>query len=147
MGMPDPEEPLPTIVEAALGTPELSTLVSILTDPEYADILEALSGDGPLTVFAPTNDAFAAISDVVATLEPAQIKQVLTYHVVSGAVPSSALQPEQMVPTLNGQELDIKASDAGVTVNDANVVIADVMASNGVVHVVDAVLVPELTRR
>merc|ERR1719272_1478590 len=135
---------LPSIVEAAVGAPQLSTLVSVLTDPKYADILTALSGDGPFTVFAPTNDAFAAIAGTVATLTPDQVKEVLTYHVVAGAVPSSALAPEQSVATLNGQDLEITASAAGVTVNNAKVVAADVMASNGVVHVIDKVLIPNL---
>jgi transforming growth factor-beta-induced protein len=134
-----------SIVELAVATPELSTLVYVLTQPAYAGVLEALSGPGPFTVFAPTDAAFATafaqagvnISDV------ATITAVLKYHVVSGAVPSSALRRAQSVTTLQGEAMSITKTSAGVIVNgNAKVVIADVMASNGVVHVVDSVLLP-----
>jgi uncharacterized surface protein with fasciclin (FAS1) repeats len=131
-----------SIVETAIATPALSTLVSVLTMPAYAPVLRALSGAGPFTVFAPTDTAFAAagvdVSDV------ALVTAVLKFHVLSGSVPSSALAQSQSVPTLNGESVSVTAaSDGRVFVNGgAQVVIADVFATNGVVHVVDEVLLP-----
>jgi uncharacterized surface protein with fasciclin (FAS1) repeats len=132
---------LPSIVELAIATPTLSTLVTVLTLPAYSGVLEALSGTGPFTVFAPTDAAFAAAgvdpSNVAAVIE------VLKYHVISGAIPSSALAPSQFVLTLQGEAVVVTKSLAGVFVNGAaKVVIPDVMASNGVVHVIDTLLLP-----
>jgi transforming growth factor-beta-induced protein len=130
-----------TIVELAVATPALSTLVTVLTLPDYAPVLAALSGAGPFTVFAPTNEAFAAAGVNVSDVDA--VTAVLQYHVVAGAIPSSALKPTQSVATLQGEEVVVTVTPEGVFVNgDAKVVIADVIASNGVVHVIDAVLMP-----
>jgi transforming growth factor-beta-induced protein len=134
-----------SIVELALGTPALSTLAFVLQQPAYAGVLEALSGPGPFTVFAPTDAAFAAAfaNTGIDPSNVAVITSVLKYHVVAGAVPSSALRASQSVATLQGEAIKITKTAAGVMVNgNAKVVAADVMASNGVVHVVDAVLLP-----
>ena len=128
-----------TIVETAVATPALSTLVSVLTLPAYAEILQALSGPGPFTVFAPTNEAFAAAGVDVGNT--AAVSEVLKYHVIAGqAVYSADLKRRQKVETLQGSTVDVRKSAAGVTVNGAKVIAPDVRASNGVVHVIDKVL-------
>ena len=130
-----------SIVDNAVATPQLSTLVAVLSDPRYADILGVLSGAGPFTVFAPTNAAFAAagvnINDVAA------VKEVLKYHVVPGvAAFASDLKRFQRVATAEGRKVTIQKRGSSVSVNTANVVVADVGSSNGVVHVIDKVLMP-----
>jgi len=133
-----------TIVDIAAGDEQFSTLVTAVTEAELA---ETLSGEGPFTVFAPTNEAFEALpagtlDDLLADPSGA-LTDVLTYHVVDGAVLSGDLETGE-VPTLNGGTLDVVVNDDGtVTVNGVNVVTADIEASNGVVHVIDGVLVPE----
>jgi len=130
------------IVEVASGNDDLSTLVSLV---EAAGLVDALSADD-LTVFAPTNDAFAALGDdVLALLESDTelLTQVLTFHVVEGAVASSDLS-SGAVDTLEGGAVNVVVDDAGVVVDNVNVVTADVEASNGIVHVVDGVLIPQI---
>lgn len=131
-----------TIVEIASGNPDFSTLVTAVTK---AGLVETLSGPGPFTVFAPTNAAFAAIpADQLNAIlaDKAQLTKILTYHVVPGAVMAADLQPEQMVKTVEGQDLDIKVTNGAATVNGCNIVKTDIEASNGVIHVVDCVLLP-----
>lgn len=137
-----------TIVDVAVATPDLSTLVTAV---QTAGLAETLAGEGPFTVFAPTNEAFAAIpSETLDAIlaDKELLTQILTYHVVSGEYPASAVAelPDvatgATVPTVEGQNLTITAGANGVTVNEANVVQPDVEASNGVVHVIDAVLLP-----
>ncbi|MGQ3892727.1 fasciclin domain-containing protein [Legionella sp. CNM-4043-24] len=131
-----------TIVDIAVGNKDFSTLVSLL---QKADLVTALQGNGPFTVFAPTNEAFAAIpkADLDALLaNPEKLKAVLLYHVVSGDVTSDQIKPG-MVKTLSGQDVDITVKDGKVYVNNAEVIKADVKASNGVIHVVDKVLLPK----
>lgn len=142
------EEP-GTIVDVASGNPDFSTLVAAVG---AADLVETLSGDGPFTVFAPTDDAFAALPE--GTLDELLLPEnqetlatILTYHVVSGAVMSSDLSDGQEVETVQGETLTVGVSDSGVTLTDAggntvNVVIADVEASNGVIHAIDGVVLP-----
>jgi uncharacterized surface protein with fasciclin (FAS1) repeats len=105
-----------------------------------------LQGDGPFTVFAPTDEAFAAAGIDLSTFETdeeiAALADILTYHVVSGSVLSTALTDGMTATALNGDDVTFTVNDAGVQVNDANVVTADVVASNGVVHVIDKVLMP-----
>merc|ERR1712157_253182 len=130
------------IVDLAVGDPNFSTLVAAA---QAAGLAEALSGEGPFTVFAPSNDAFAAlpegtIDDLLADPSGA-LTDILKYHVVSANAVSSGLSSGD-VPTLQGDELKIEVSESGVMVNDANVIMADVIASNGIVHVIDAVLLP-----
>jgi len=137
------------IVELAAATPDLSTLVTAVT---AGDLAGALSGAGPLTVFAPTNAAFAAVPKAVldALLDPANkasLQALLKYHVAAGeVVASGSLSDGQKIKTLEGGELTMGVKEEGgaktVTVDGAAVVGADVDASNGVVHVIDAVLVP-----
>lgn len=131
------------IVDIALGNEDFSILVAAL---QQADLVGALQGEGPFTVFAPTNDAFAdllAALDISAAdlLAQPALADVLLYHVVSGKVMSGDLSDGLMAPTLNGESITFDLSD-GVKVNMSNVISADIEASNGVVHVVDSVLVP-----
>jgi transforming growth factor-beta-induced protein len=135
--------PPPTIVETAQATPSLSTLVSVLTLPEYVSILTTLSGAGPFTVFAPNNAAFAKAG--IDLTDVAAVTAVLKYHVLSGAVLSSALVASQTVTTLQGESiLFTKASTGTISINNGKcyVVLADIVASNGVVHVIESVLLP-----
>ena len=132
-----------TIVELAAETPELSTLVTAV---KAAGLVETLNQDGPYTVFAPTNDAFAALPDGVLEdlMKPEnkeKLMSILTYHVVPGEVMSSDLSDGLKANTVEGQALTFDLSD-GVKVNDASVALADVKASNGVVHVIDQVILP-----
>ncbi len=132
-----------TIVDLAVATPELSTLVAAV---QAADLAGTLSGPGPFTVFAPVNAAFEALPDgtVDTLLQPAnreQLRSVLTYHVVPGRILSSDLTDGTKVTTVEGTELTIDL-DGGASVNGASIVAADVEASNGVVHLIDAVLMP-----
>lgn len=132
------------IVEVASETDNLSTLVAAV---KAAGLVETLSGDGPFTVFAPTNAAFAALPEgtVESLLHPEnrdQLVQILTYHVASGKVMSTDLSDGMMAETVEGSEITISIADGGVSINDANVVAADVEASNGVVHLIDSVIMP-----
>ncbi len=131
-----------TIVEVAAANPDFETLVAAVT---AADLVETLSGDGPFTVFAPTNAAFEALPAGVldALLLPENkdaLASILTYHVLSSEVMAADVTAGE-VPTVEGSTIDI-TTDGGVMVNGATVVATDVDASNGVIHVIDAVLVP-----
>ena len=135
------EEP-GTIVDVAAGNEDFSTLVAAV---EAAGLAETLSSEGPFTVFAPTNDAFAALPEGLldALLLPENqetLVKILTYHVLAGEVTSDMVTAGD-VATVEGQNITI-TTDGGVKVNDANVIATDVMASNGVIHVIDAVIVP-----
>ena len=122
---------------------EFSTLNGLLKDVGLAGTLAKDSDDGSgYTVFAPDNAAFEKLGDVDLTVE--QLKEVLLYHVVPGTVTSSMLTDGQVVTTLNGQDITI-GTTSGVTINDeVSVTGADNLASNGVVHIIDTVLVPDL---
>jgi uncharacterized surface protein with fasciclin (FAS1) repeats len=132
------------IVAVAAGNPAFSTLVAAVGAAGLADTLK---GPGPLTVFAPTNDAFAKLpaGTVENLLKPenkAQLVAVLTYHVVPGKVMSSSLAGKTTsVATVQGGKVTIDGTN-GITVNGAKVVIADVPASNGVIHAIDTVILP-----
>ena len=131
-----------TIVEVAASNPDFETLVAAVT---AAGLAETLSGEGPFTVFAPTDEAFDALPEGVldALLLPENkdaLTSILTYHVVSGEVMAADVTAGD-VPTVEGSDIAI-TTDGGVKVNDANVTATDVDASNGVIHVIDAVLVP-----
>ncbi len=137
--------PSKNIVENAAGSADHTTLVAAVT---AAGLGETLSGAGPFTVFAPTNAAFAALpaGAVDGLLKPeskAALTGVLTYHVVSGAVKAADLKDGQKIKTVQGEELTVGVKDGKVTINGANVTIADVVSSNGVTHVIDAVLMPK----
>ena len=132
------------IVAVASATPELSTLTRAVT---AAGLVETLQGEGPFTVFAPTDDAFGAV-------DPAQLRRllqpegrraltdVLTYHVFEGSAMAADLRDGQMLETVNGARLEVAVDGDAVTVGGASVTQADVPAANGVVHVIDAVLMP-----
>merc|ERR1711935_538143 len=136
------------IVELAAGIADLSTLVTAL---KAGKLVTALSGTGPFTVFAPTNEAFAALpaATLASLLKPANIKQldaILEYHVIAGAaVRAENLKASQDVKTLEGQKLHITRVGGSVTVQKAKVITANVAAANGVVHVINGVLTPPST--
>merc|ERR1712176_743532 len=131
------------IVDIAAGNDMFSTLVAAVKAGGLAD---ALMGEGPLTVFAPTNAAFDAlpegtVEDLLKPENKDKLVSILQYHVVAANAHSSGLASGD-VPTLMGDSVAVVVSDGGVTVNGANVIKADVIASNGIIHVVDAVLLP-----
>ncbi|MCH6199511.1 fasciclin domain-containing protein [Aquiflexum sp. LQ15W] len=140
-----PVEAPKTVVDIAVGSSDHTTLVAAVT---AAGLVETLSGTGPFTIFAPTNTAFAALpaGTVDNLLKPEskdQLTSVLTYHVVAGNVMAADLSDGQVVTTLNGQELTVSIKDGKVMINGATVTAADLAGSNGVIHVVDAVLLPK----
>ena len=133
------------IVDTAVDAGDFTTLAAAL---EAAGLVETLKGEGPFTVFAPTDAAFDALpaGTVEQLLEPEnidQLKAVLTYHVVPGSVKAEEVVRLDEAQTVNGQSVDISVKDSKVMIDDANVVTADIMASNGVIHVIDAVILPE----
>ena len=133
------------VVALAQGNRDLSTLVDAVT---AADLATTLQGEGPFTVFAPTNQAFAAVGQdtLQSLLRPAnkdQLTSVLTYHVVEGELKAADLRDGQTLETVQGQRLRVRVDGDTVRVGDARVVQADVDASNGVVHVIDEVLQPQ----
>lgn len=136
--------PLPSIVDIAVSNPDFSILVAALAK---AELVEALQAEGPFTVFAPTNAAFEALlGELGITAEELlgqpQLADVLLYHVVSGPVLSTDLQNGMTAETLGGQSITVDLTD-GVKINKSAVEIADIQASNGVIHVIDSVLIPE----
>jgi uncharacterized surface protein with fasciclin (FAS1) repeats len=142
MDMATEETTAGTIVDVASGAGNFSTLVAAVT---AADLVETLSGEGPFTVFAPTDEAFAALPAGVldGLLLPENkdlLIQILTYHVVSGMVMAADVTDGD-VATVEGSTIML-GTMGGVTVNGANVISADVMASNGVIHAIDAVILP-----
>lgn len=135
------------IVETAKAVGEFKTLVTAL---DAAGLVDTLKGDGPFTVFAPTDDAFAKLPDgtVEDLLKPEnkdQLVAILTYHVVPGKVMAGDVQGKQLeVETVEGSKLSVDGTD-GVTVDGATVTMPDVAASNGVIHVIDEVVLPGST--
>ncbi|MEY3564455.1 MAG: hypothetical protein RJA23_625 [Bacteroidota bacterium] len=134
-----------TVVDIAVGSADHTTLVAAVT---AAGLVETLSGTGPFTIFAPTNAAFDALpkGTVEGLLKPEskdKLTSILTYHVVAGNVLSSQLTDGQKVKTLNGQELTVAIKGGVVTINGAKVIAADLAGSNGVIHVVDGVILPK----
>ena len=133
------------IVEIAAGNGDFSTLVAALQAAELVDVLKS---DGPFTVFAPTDEAFAAlpagtVENLLLPENKDQLVAVLTYHVVPGAVMSSDIMNKQLdAKTVEGSSVRINAMQGGVKVDGANVVGADIVADNGVIHVIDTVILP-----
>ena len=130
------------IVQTAINAGNFTTLATALTE---AGLVDALKGEGPFTVFAPTDEAFKNLPDgaLEGLLKDKEaLKNVLLYHVVSGKVSSKEVVDLNQATTLNGSDLKIKTDDGKVMINDANVTGADVMASNGIIHVIDKVLLP-----
>ena len=136
-----------TIVEVAAGNKSFTTLVAAV---KAAGLVETLSGAGPFTVFAPTDEAFAklpkgTVEELVKPENKEKLTAILTYHVLAGKVMAAdAIAADgKMVKTVNGQEIAVKVKDGKVMINDATVIIADVAASNGVIHAIDTVLMPK----
>jgi len=132
------------IVEIASGNKDFTTLVAAVV---AAGLAETLSGAGPFTVFAPTNEAFAklpagTVEDLIKPENKEKLAAILTYHVVAGKALSSDLSDGQSIKTVNGQEVKVSVADK-VKVDGAVVVTPDLEASNGVIHVIDAVIMPK----
>ncbi len=132
------------IVDTAAGAGDFGTL---LAAAEAAGLVETLKGDGPFTVFAPTDAAFAAlpegtVEDLLKPENKDQLAAILTYHVVPGKVMSTDLQDDMEATTVQGSSVTIDL-DNGVMVEEANVTTADIETSNGVIHVIDKVILPE----
>jgi uncharacterized surface protein with fasciclin (FAS1) repeats len=138
----DDHGPQKDIVDTAVEAGSFTTLATAL---EAAGLIETLKGEGPFTVFAPTDEAFAKIPEdqlnaLLADTE--QLTAVLTYHVVAGKVTAADVVELDTATTVQGSDIDITVSDSGVMVDNANVVATDIMASNGVIHVIDSVILP-----
>ncbi len=131
------------IVDTAAGNSDFETLVAAV---QAAGLVDTLKGEGPFTVFAPTDDAFAALGSTVDDLLKPENKEkltaILTYHVVPGKVMSGDLSDDMMAATVQGEDITIDL-DNGPMVNDAKVVTADIETSNGVIHVIDKVILPK----
>jgi uncharacterized surface protein with fasciclin (FAS1) repeats len=130
-----------TIPSSIAETAAANNLTQLISALQATSLVDTVTGLKDITVFAPTNEAFEAVSEAVAGLSTEQVSSVLTYHVVPSVAYSSGLKSGE-VPTVNGASVKVEVSDGGVKVNDANVVVADVLVANGVVHVIDKVLMP-----
>ena len=133
------------IVDTAISAGQFNTLVKAV---QAAGLVDTLKGDGPFTVFAPTDDAFAAlpagtVDDLLKPENKDKLVAVLTYHVVPGKVMSGDLSNGMMATTVQGSDVTIM-TEGGVKVNEANVISADIAASNGVIHVIDQVILPPM---
>jgi len=137
--------PQKDIVDTAVAAGSFNTLATAL---KAAGLVDTLKGKGPFTVFAPTDEAFAklpagTIEDLLKPENKAKLVSILTYHVVPGAVSSSEVVKMTSAKTVQGQSVKISTKNGGVMINAANVVKADVKASNGVIHVIDSVILPQ----
>lgn len=134
------------IVETAAGAGQFKTLVTAV---KAAGLVETLKGEGPFTVFAPTDDAFAklpkgTLEDLLKPENKGKLASILKYHVVAGKVMASDIKGKKTeVKTVEGSELSVDAT-SGVKIDEANVVSADIAASNGVIHVIDTVVMPKM---
>jgi uncharacterized surface protein with fasciclin (FAS1) repeats len=137
--------PSKNIVENAAASADHTTLVAAVT---AAGLAETLSGTGPFTVFAPTNEAFAklpagTVESLLTPAKKADLTAILTYHVVPGALKAADLKDGQKLKTVQGNELTVSIKDGKVMIDGAVVTIADAVSSNGVTHVIDAVVTPK----
>lgn len=145
MGMTKPASTSkPSVVETAIAAGQFKTLVQAV---KAAGLVDALQGEGPFTIFAPTDAAFANLpkGTLTSLLEPAQkgtLANILTYHVIPGNLDAKHVASRGFLTSLNGQRVDIKVDDSGVRVDGATVVQTDIHCSNGVIHVIDAVILP-----
>jgi len=133
-----------TVVEVAASNDSFTTLVAAV---KAAGLAETLGSEGPFTIFAPTNKAFAKLpaGTVESLLKPEnkeKLQQILTLHVVGGKVMAADVKAGK-VETLSGESVEVAVADGGVTVNGANVVKTDIMGTNGVIHVIDTVILPK----
>lgn len=133
-----------SIVDVAVGNENFSTLVTAL---KAADLVGALQGDGPFTVFAPTNEAFSklpqeTLSELLKPENKKDLQAVLTYHVVAGKVDAKTATGLSEAASLQGEKIAISLDGSNVMINQAKVVAADIGASNGIIHVIDTVILP-----
>jgi len=133
------------IVDTAVSAGQFTTLAAAL---DAAGLVDTLKGDGPFTVFAPTDEAFAKLPEgtVETLLKPEnrdQLVAILTYHVVPGKVKAADVVKLDSATTVNGSDVTISVADGGVSIDNAKVVKTDISASNGVIHVIDAVILPQ----
>ena len=126
------------LVDVAMDEPDLSELVDAVV---AADLVEELTGDDPLTVFAPTDDAFEAAESVIDDFDEAELVEALLYHVIPGAVSSHSVEP-MTVETVAEIDIEITEDGGALFYGDAQIVITDVVAENGIVHIIDTVVVP-----
>ena len=134
-----------TIVETAVSAGSFNTLVAAV---KAADLVDTLNGAGPFTVFAPTDEAFAklpagTLDELLKPENKAKLQGILTYHVVAGKVMANDVVGLDSAKTVNGQSLSITKKDGAVMVDNANVVKTDIVCSNGVIHVIDTVVLPK----
>jgi uncharacterized surface protein with fasciclin (FAS1) repeats len=132
------------IVDTALAAGSFTTLAKALT---AADLVTTLKGSGPFTVFAPTDEAFAklpagTLDDLLKPENKDKLRRILTYHVVAGEVRAADVVKLQSAKAVSGDTMTVKVSDGKVHVDDANVTRTDIQASNGVIHVIDTVILP-----
>ncbi len=133
------------IVDTAVGAGDFKTLAAAL---KAADLVETLKGKGPFTVFAPTDEAFeklpkGALEDLLKPENKKKLAGILTYHVVSGKVMAAEVTKMKKAKTVQGTDVKIKVVDGKVMVNDAEVIKTDIACTNGVIHVIDTVIMPE----
>ncbi|EWS97570.1 fasciclin [Pseudoalteromonas sp. SCSIO_11900] len=133
------------IVDVAAANGSFSTLVAAV---KAVGLVDTLKGDGPFTVFAPTDEAFAklpagTVENLLKSQNKDKLTAILTYHVVSGKVMAADVVKLDSATTVQGQSVNVTTNDSSVMINSANVVMADVKASNGVIHVIDTVLLPK----
>jgi len=138
-----PNDPVKDIVDTAVGAGNFTTLAKAL---QVAGLIDTLKGAGPFTVFAPTDEAFAKLpaGTVEALLkDPAKLKNILLYHVVSGRVTAKDVVKMKSARTVQGSSARIQVSAGKVMIDQANVIKTDVMTSNGIIHVIDSVILPK----
>ena len=131
------------IIETALAAEHFTTLVAAV---KAAGLVETLQGDGPFTVFAPTDEAFAKLPEgtVEALLKDKEkLTAILTYHVVSGEVLAEEVVKLDKAATVNGEHVSIKTAESGVMIDDAKVISTDIICDNGVIHIIDSVILPK----
>ena len=136
------------IVDTAVAAGSFETLAKAL---QAADLVDTLKGQGPFTVFAPTDEAFAklpaaTLNDLLKPENKQKLQRILTYHVVSGRVSSADVAKLRAAEAVSGDSIDISASGGTVRVDEATVVKADIAASNGVIHVIDTVILPDAVK-
>jgi uncharacterized surface protein with fasciclin (FAS1) repeats len=139
------ERPNKDIVDTAVSAGQFNTLAKAL---QAAGLVDTLKGEGPFTVFAPTDEAFAklpagTLEELLKPENKDKLVAILTYHVVAGEVKASDVVKLSSAKAVNGEPLKIAPTSGNVMINDANVVKADILCSNGVIHVIDTVLLPE----
>ncbi len=143
-GYDQSDEAQKDIVDVAIAAESFTTLVAAV---QAADLVDVLRGEGPFTVFAPTDEAFSQLpAGTVETLlmpeNKAMLQAILTYHVIAGKVMAADVVELSSAETVQGQSITISVSDEGVMVDNASVIATDIEASNGVIHVIDAVIFP-----